>query len=258
MKNNNVNININNRKGDGNGGKVGIFKSIFNYISNMEMLKIVKVYFVMLFFLGTCLAFYYAYSVVSDKEILREITQGLMMSDKERENVRDDIVTPKIQHELDILVYSLNADRAFIFELHNGKKNTTGLPFRFADMTYEEVNEDRKVDKIALQFQDIPLTLYKYPHYLQKQKVMIGDIDEIEKVDSEYSKHIRNVGGKYLGMIYMNNNGFPIGFLCVSYHNLNDVPSKELINNKLNEYAKMITYLLDLGTHINNMSKDNE
>ena len=39
MKNNNVNININNRKGDGNGGKVGIFKSIFNYISNFVWIK---------------------------------------------------------------------------------------------------------------------------------------------------------------------------------------------------------------------------
>ena len=116
-------------------------------------------------------------------------------------------------------------------------------------MSYEIVNEEKRVDKVAIEFQNIPLTLYKYPHYLQKQKVMIGTVEEIEMIDEDFARHIKDIGGKYLGMIYLNNNGTPIGFLCVSYHSLEDVPSKEVINNKLTEYGKMITHLLDLRVH---------
>jgi hypothetical protein len=168
-----------------------------------------------------------------------------MRSQKE-ENIRDFIVTPKIQNDLKLLTYTLNADRAFLFELHNGKKNTSGLPFRFADMSYEEVNEERKVDRIAMQFQDIPLTLYKYPSYLQKQKMIIGTIDEIEKIDSEFANHIKSVGGVYLGMIYISSSGTPLGFLCVSYHKYEDVPETTLIEKKLNEHDKVLAQLLDL------------
>ena len=144
----------------------------------------------------------------------------------------------------------INAERAFIFELHNGKKNTSGLPFRFADMTYEIVNDDKKVDKVAMRFQDIPLTLYKYPHYLQKKKIMIGTVDEIEKIDVDFASHIREIGGKYLGMIYLNSKGTPLAFLCISYHDMKNVPSTEIIDSKLNEYGKMIAHLLDLQSHM--------
>ena len=169
MKKNNININIQPNEGDDK--KVGIFKAIFNYISELQWNKILKVYFVMFFFLTSALACYYLYSVISDKELIKETTHKFV-SEQSEEDIRDNIVTPKIQHELNVLTYSINADRSFIFELHNGKKNTSGLPFRFADMTYEETNEEKKVDRVAMQFQDIPLTLYKYPHFLQRQKIM--------------------------------------------------------------------------------------
>ena len=247
MKNSNVNINIS-QNGENNEGKIGIFKSLFNYISELKWMSIIKVYFVTFFFLASGLAWYYAYSVVSDKEALDKASNSFFYEEA-NEAVRDNFVTPKIQHELGILVYTLNADRGFIFELHNGKKNTCGLPFRFADMSYEEANEERNVDRVALQFQDIPLTLYKFPHYLQKEKIMIGTTDEIEEIDSEYAKHIKGIGGKYLGMIYMSSNGHPIGFLCVSYHDTKYAPSEELIKTKLIEYSKTISNLLDLNNH---------
>ena len=113
-------------------------------------------------------------------------------------------------------------------------------------MSYEEVNQETKVDKIAMKFQDIPLTLYKFPHYLQKTKIMIGTVDEISNIDCDYASHIKDIGGKYLGMIYLSGNGVPLGFLCVSYHDMSKVPSKQVIQNKLIEYGKAIEELLDL------------
>ena len=223
MKNNDININLNQPGGEKASTVVKTVKNVTDAISNAKWTRIVKVYLVMFFFLATLLGGFFAYKFIDDKEAMHETSMSLVRSQKE-ENIRDFIVTPKIQNDLKLLTYTLNADRAFLFELHNGKKNTSGLPFRFADMSYEEVNEEKKVDRIAMQFQDIPLTLYKYPHYLQKQKMIIGTINEIEKIDSEFANHIKSVGGVYLGMIYISSGGTPLGFLCVSYHKYEDVP----------------------------------
>ena len=248
MKNSDININIVPQHEEKMPWHSRLFKWYVKTVSEASVLKIIKVFFVTFFFLAAGLATFYTYSVVSDTELLRITTEKLSNSG-EGENIRDFIVTPKIQHDLEILVYSLNADRAFIFELHNGKKNTSGLPFRFADMTYEVINEERNVDKVAMEFQNIPLTLYKYPHYLQKQKMMIGTLDEIEMVDEDFAQHIREIGGKYLGMIYLSSGGMPIAFLCVSYHG-NTFPSREEISRKLTEHGNMITHLLDLRVHV--------
>ena len=251
MKNNDININLNQPGGEKASSVVKAVKSVTDAISNAKWTRIVKVYLVMFFFLATLLGGFFAYKFISDKEAMHEASISLMRSQKE-ENIRDFVVTPKIQNDLKLLTYTLNADRAFLFELHNGKKNTCGLPFRFADMSYEEVNEEKKVDRIAMQFQDIPLTLYKYPHYLQRQKMMIGTIDEIEKVDHEFANHIKSVGGVYLGMVYISSGGTPLGFLCVSYHKYEDVPDPALIEKKLNEHDKTLTQLLDLDIVMKN------
>ena len=246
MKNSDININLNQPSGEPKASVIAkTFKGIADAIADASWRRLVKVFIVMFFFLATILGGFFAYNIANDKEVMHEAAMKMARSEKE-ENIRELVVTPKIQHELSVLVYTLNADRAFIFELHNGKKNTSGLPFKYADMTYEETNEDRKVDKVAIQFQDIPLTLYKYPHYLQTKKLIIGTTDEISSVDEDYANHIRAIGGKYLGMIYMSSGGTPIGFLCVSYHNIEDVPNKNVLELKLNEYGKMFTQLLDL------------
>ena len=251
MKNNDININLNQPGGEKASSIVKVIKSVTDAISNAKWTRIVKVYLVMFFFLATLLGGFFAYKFISDKDAMHEASISLMKSKKE-ENIRDFVVTPKIQNDLKLLTYTLNADRAFLFELHNGKKNTCGLPFRFADMSYEEVNEEKKVDRIAMQFQDIPLTLYKYPSYLQKQKMIIGTIDEIEKIDSEFANHIKSVGGVYLGMVYISSGGTPLGFLCVSYHKYEDVPNQALIEKKLNEHDKTLTQLLDLDIVMKN------
>ncbi|MBO5633117.1 MAG: hypothetical protein J5965_29005 [Aeriscardovia sp.] len=251
MKNNDININLNQPGGEKASTVVKAVKNVTDAISNAKWTRIVKVYLVMFFFLATLLGGFFAYKFISDKDAMHETSMNLVRSQKE-DNIRDFIVTPKIQNDLKLLTYTLNADRAFLFELHNGKKNTSGLPFIFADMSYEEVNEEKKVDRIAMQFQDIPLTLYKYPSYLQKQKMIIGTIDEIEKIDSEFANHIKSVGGVYLGMIYISSSGTPLGFLCVSYHKYEDVPDQALIEKKLNEHDKTLTQLLDLDIVMKN------
>jgi hypothetical protein len=252
MENSNINIQISPM---GNEGAKDPFyarigKAIVGTIAKAKWKSILKVYFVTFFFLATAVALVFAYTASKDQEVVR-MTAHSLAAEQQDENIRDFVVTPKIQRDMEIMVYSLNADRAFIFELHNGKKNVSGLPFRFADMTYEEVNRERKIDKVAMKYQDVPLTLYRYPEYLHKEKIFIGTIDEIEQVDYDFAQCIREDGGVYLGMIYMNIDGQPLGFLGVSFHDMNNVPDDNVIETKLTENARIISELLDLQTQIN-------
>lgn len=246
MKANEININI--AKEDGKEKTVGKVQSLIKEIKTLTWKNVAKI---LTIFFGAaviiCVVFLggFLYNLSKDDKGLDVIKENLRVS-QENENIRDYNVTPKIQKELSHLVYTINADRAFLFELHNGKKNASGLPFRYADMTYEEVNDDKKIDKVAMNFQNIPLTLYKYPHYLQEKKVLLGTIDEIDKVDHDFAEHIKNCGGKYLGMIYLTDSGNPLGFLCVSFHDSIGNPSEKILRDKLDEYANKFSTLLDL------------
>jgi hypothetical protein len=249
-KDNDININLNQRGGEKVSSIVKTIKNVADTIAFAKWTRIVKVYLVVFFFLATLLGGFYIYNVVTDKELVKE-TAHKMMQDKREEGIRDHVVTPKVQKDIEILLYSLNADRVFIFELHNGKKNISGLPFKYADMSYEVANIERKVDRCYTKYQDVPLTMYKYPDYMHKKKLMIGTIDDIEKVDYEFAKCIKEDGGEYLAMVYLNGTDGPLGFLGISYHNVADAKPDSVIEEKLKSYGNSIGELIDLKVQLN-------
>ena len=214
-------------------------------ISEAKWTKIAKVYLVIFLFIATGIGCFFAYKTVSNEAVIKATAEKLHNSIRE-DHVREEVVTPKIQKSLEILTYMLNADRAFVFELHNGKKNTCDLPFHFADMSYEETNENRHIDKIAMQYQNVPLTLYRFPHHIRHTKKFVGSVEEIAKIDRGFADEIRKSGGCYLGFMYISSRGIPIGFIGVSYHDINDVPNADLLELKLSEYSRSLSNLLDL------------
>lgn len=252
MKNNDVNINLSKSIEEKKvSAIVNIGKSIVDTIANAKWTRIVKVYLVMFFFLATALGGLFIYNLETDKEVMHK-TAMKMVQEKKEESIRDYVVTPKVQKDIEILLYSLNADRVFLFELHNGKRNVSGLPFKYADMSYEVANRERGVDRVFAKYQDVPLTMYKFPEYLHRKKFMIGSVEEIEKVDYEFAKCIKEDGGEYLAMIYINgSDGQPLLFIGISFHKKEYVPSDEVIEEKLKSYGKSIGELIDLKVQMN-------
>jgi hypothetical protein len=56
--------------------------------------------------------------------------------------------------------------------------------------------------------------MYKFPDYLHKKKMLIGTVEDIERADYEFAKCIREDGGEYLAMIYVNgSDGQPLLFI---------------------------------------------
>lgn len=260
MKSNNGNININvNAGGGGDHKKLTFLSRVFKSVAYARWITIFKVWIVSFLFLASAIIVVGGYTIAKDAETVRQITQGLNSdSTQEEEEIRTHIATPRIQKNLSVLMYTLKADRAFIFELHNGKKNGSGLPFLFADMTYEETNEEKMIGTVAMKYQNIPLTLYKYPHHLQRETAACGDIEDIRKIDPTFASHIEDEGGKYLGMIYLCTRGIPIGFLCVSFHSTENIPNQEELKHKLKEYERVISQLLDLDYQMNKINRNAE
>ena len=262
MEQNVINVSVSApTKGEGKaaGKYVSAFKEAVSFISNIPIIKAVKVVLFTFIALFLIVSFRFAYNAVGNDDFIEALVMKIENSRSEQEeihlDIRTDKVTPKIQKELSMLCYTLNADRAYIFELHNGKKNASGLPFRYADMSYEEVNEEKNVESVAMQFQDIPLTLYKYPHYLAEHRYIYSNVKEFSEIDNGYAKHVERIGGQYLGMIYLTTRGLPLGFLCVSFHEKPNF-SEEVIKSKIEQYGKIITPLLDLSVQLKELKNN--
>ena len=246
MKNNDININLNQPGGDDKVSSIAkAFKSVVDIIANAKWTRIVKVYFVVFFFLATALGGFFVYKVTSDEDAMHKAALRIATAEKE-ENMRDFVITPKIQKNLDAILYTLNADRAYLIEFHNGKKNTTGLPFRYMDVSYEVTNEESKATKIGMLYQNIPTTLYKFPYYLQEHKYYIGTIDDFGKVDADLAKQMSANFAKYFAVIALNSDGTPVGYLGISWCDIESVPDINTIKNKLYLYDKTFSQLLDL------------
>jgi hypothetical protein len=121
MKNNDININLNQPGGEKISSIAKALKNVTEAIADTKWTRIVKVYFVVFFFLATALGGLFIYNIETDKEAMHQ-TAMKMVQEKKEESIRDYVVTPKVQKDIEILLYTLNADRVFIFELHNGKR----------------------------------------------------------------------------------------------------------------------------------------
>jgi len=160
-------------------------------------------------------------------------------------NIKDQI-DPQIMDNLNRMLYTLNADRTFVIELHNGKRNATKMPFKFYDMTYEEVNDERCIPYISDYYTEVMVSHYKLPYWLADHGVFIGSVDDLAEIDGRFASNLEKDGGKYLGIMLLKNKKTNLGFIGVAYDNEKYIKSPEEIKEKLNLYAHIITPLLDL------------
>ena len=235
---------------------LSVFKDGFSFIVNASNKSIIKFFGTLMLTIILIVVGKFLYSAAGSEKVMeafsRKIESKNELLEKKGIEIRQDIVTPGIQKELKILCYTLNADRVFIFELHNGKKSAGGLPFIYADMSYEEVNLEKCLEYVGIQFQNIPLTLYKYPNYLFKERYVFGSLEEVAEIDNAFAKHIDDMGGKYFAGIYITIYGKPLGFLCASFH-VKPILAEDDIRDKMEKSARVLKPLLDLNTQLNKM-----
>lgn len=234
-------------------GKViaNTLKKTVNDITNASFVKILKFFTIFTLFSLCCITAFFCYNVSKDQQAMNKIVDEFFTSKKEdEENMKiRDKVSRSVDRELKKLVYTIHASRAVIFELHNGKENTTSLPFRYVDMSYEVINDNQEeVRFVSGNFQNIPLTHYRMPFLVAERYVSLGTLEQAKKDDPRFGQMMSDAGGRYYGGVVLKSNGVTIGFLCVFFdkgHNPLDGPNNG--EQILKDYAKVISSLLDLS-----------
>ena len=155
--------------------------------------------------------------------------------------------TPKINDELNLLQATLDVDRTFIIEFHNGTNNMAMLPFWWGDMTYEFVRND--VYGVRDNWLNISLTRYTFLTALIENNCWCGSVQDVAKIDEGFAKKLIADDVTYVAFILLyNTDGKPLGILGVAnieghaghIHNINNA----IISRNLVKFSQIINPLL--------------
>lgn len=217
-----------------------LFERIVILIQNYGFKKILQA----VLLIGLCASFTLVYNTIKEENLIREI---LLDKDKlhvDASKARKE-VDPKISKTLTRMLYSMNADRVSVLEMHNGKENPTSLPFLYCDMTYEETKEN--VSYVAEEYEDLNMSKFQFPSFLYKNKVFYGNVEEIIEIDKKLGLRLQMNDVKYIGMILIRTNT-DIGFITISWSEKPKV-TKDMIIADLTYYVQEIGTYLDYGQY---------
>lgn len=154
-------------------------------------------------------------------------------------NARKEI-NPKINKTLTRMLYSMQADRVGILEMHNGKENPTSLPFLYCDMTYEETREN--VAYIADEYENLNMSKFQFPSFLYKNKIFFGTVEDIMEIDKKLGLRLQMNDVQYIGMVLIRTST-DIGFTTISW-------MKEPTMSRDAIIADLTYYVQELGTYL--------
>lgn len=181
---------------------------------------------------------------------LPEIVSGVFSKETELRQVEHDAavetrrsIKPNVDIILKDALSTLNADRAFVIEMHNGTNNVAGLPFIYGEMTYEEVRED--VAHVDEDYTSINLSRFTFPMYIEKNQIWHGTINELSEIDSKLASRLSSNDVTYLAIIGLHGANNQLGYFGFTFCNGKAVPSENVIERSLNLAAPKLSILLD-------------
>lgn len=203
-------------------------------------------------FVGFVISFLYMaknfgenFSFERQKEIMSEAIvqndQQRFINHAEQMTMREDI-KPHITGLLKNTINEMNADRAFVMELHNGSNNTTGLPFVHCTMTYEETS--RSVEPIDEDFQNLSLSRFNFPEYLHEHDIWYGPIDEFQKIDPKFTSRMKFGHATFLVITTIRSESNEIGYYGFTYNNgKQPKTNKEIVEFVIYSVQKLSKFL---------------
>jgi hypothetical protein len=163
-------------------------------------------------------------------------------------------VSKLIRTKMKDLLNRYNGDRIFILEFHNCKENVVGMPFYWADMTYEEISRGVKSIQPAWRDQEasqlIPIIddMEEYGGY---KIYTIEDIEALQDQSSILYRKLRierGVQEAIISALYSQDN-ILIGLLVIEYEDGVFIPIEVLDDEDIIAQANSIATLLDCTTY---------
>ena len=151
---------------------------------------------------------------------------------------------PQIRSLLSDFRSSINADRAYILEAHNGGSNLNNLPFLYADLTY--MDPRNKYDIIESEYKNFRLSRYPWASYVIEHGYWYGPIEDCMESDPEMYYRLKNEEVAYMGMYVMyGKNGLPTACLGVIFKEKEDIPSVREVIKSMQVYSNQINVFLN-------------
>lgn len=230
------------------GEQLGFLEKTVKLVEKYGLFKIFKALFVITIFV---------YVMCNGADLIEGIVQRVTkdaIKDEMVEKTRiHDLALEKRQHikpEVDRILASalssLNADRVFVIEMHNGTNNVSGLPFLYGEMTYESVADG--ISHIDDDYMNFSLSRFSFPTYIEKKHVWVGSIDELSELDDKLAKRLLSNDVTYLAITHIHGIKNELGYFGVTYCNGKTPKEKDEIMVKLMEKTQKLSTLLDSNT----------
>ncbi len=189
------------------------------------------------------------YSFERQKEAMTEVieqnNEQMFIEHNEQMQIRRDI-KPLVTDLLKNTLNEMDADRAFIFELHNGSNNTAGLPFIHCTMTYEETA--RNIEPIDEDYQNLSLTRFSFPEYLHNHDLWFGTVEEFADIDKKLASRMQNNGATYLVITTIRSENSEIGYFGFTYCNNKEHKHDKDMMEFIVHTVQSLSKLLDKNT----------
>ena len=227
---------------------LGFWKGLTKFINEQGYWRMTKV---VLFVAFTICIFYIAKNFgetfdankVFQKEVVKEAIVESNEQNKllhtQQMKLREE-VKPEITRLLRQGITDLDADRAFIIELHNGSNNTAGLPFLHCTMTYEEVKSG--IEPADEDYQNLTLSRFSFPQYLHENDIWIGKVSDGIDIDPKICKKLTSSDVTYIVIATIKSNKYELGYYGIVYCN----------GHKPAERSKILQHFL---TNVQHLSK---
>lgn len=137
------------------------------------------------------------------------------------------------------------ADRAYIFEMHNGTNNTSGFPFVYAEMTYETCRYN--IDYVADEYTKMLLTRYNITTIVHDTGYWSGTREETMNVDRRFGLKMAANDVNYISLIRLTgvHRGNTIGILGVSYVKTDKPDDYNKAKSSMIGASQMLSIILD-------------
>lgn len=159
-------------------------------------------------------------------------------------------VSKLIRTKMKDLLNRYNGDRIFILEFHNCKENVVGMPFYWADMTYEEISRGVKSIQPAWRDQEASQLIPIIDDMEEFGGYKIYTIEDIEALQDQSSilyrklRIERGVQEAIISALYSQDN-ILIGLLIIEYEDGVFIPIEVLDDEDIIAQANSIATLLD-------------
>lgn len=147
-----------------------------------------------------------------------------------------------IRHILSKMIFTTNADRAWLIEFHNGSKNlTTGLPFLFGSMRIEEVRDS--ISNVDEDYADFSLSKYKLVAKVLDDGYFYGGLDDIQKIDQRLYYKFQANDISEIALLTLYDGEKPAGIIGLSFCNGKKM-DKQLVGKHIRSSGIKVATLL--------------